>query len=105
MPTQTTDPRPNIIFIITDQQRFDTIRALGFDYMDTPNMDRLVEEGVTLLVAVIPWSVAGAFYSATLGISVIEYAPFALFNLLNPIIAIVLAYLGVAIIKSKSQQS
>lgn len=40
------DQRPNIIFIITDQQRFDTIRALGFDYMDTPNLDRLVEEGV-----------------------------------------------------------
>ncbi|MCA8985596.1 MAG: sulfatase-like hydrolase/transferase [Planctomycetaceae bacterium] len=39
--------RPNIIFIITDQQRFDTIRALGFPYMETPHMDRLVKEGVT----------------------------------------------------------
>ncbi len=38
---------PNIILIITDQQRFDTIRALGFDYMDTPNLDRLVHEGVS----------------------------------------------------------
>lgn len=41
------DSRPNIIFIITDQQRFDTIRALGFDYVDTPNLDRLIHEGVT----------------------------------------------------------
>ncbi len=39
--------RPNIILIITDQQRFDTINALGFDYMDTPNLDRLVHEGVS----------------------------------------------------------
>jgi arylsulfatase A-like enzyme len=38
---------PNIIFIITDQQRYDTIRALGFPYMDTPNLDRLVSQGVT----------------------------------------------------------
>ena len=38
---------PNIILIITDQQRYDTIRALGFDYMDTPNLDRLVNEGVS----------------------------------------------------------
>lgn len=38
---------PNIVLIITDQQRFDTIRALGFPYMDTPNLDRLVSEGVT----------------------------------------------------------
>lgn len=43
MPNQ----RPNIILIITDQQRFDTIAALGFPYMDTPNLDRLVNEGVS----------------------------------------------------------
>ena len=42
------DDCPNIILIITDQQRYDTIRALGFSYMDTPNLDRLVNEGVTL---------------------------------------------------------
>ena len=41
------DARPNIIFIITDQQRFDTIGALGYPHMDTPHLDRLVEEGVT----------------------------------------------------------
>ena len=39
--------RPNIILIITDQQRFDTIAALGFPYMETPHLDRLVREGVT----------------------------------------------------------
>ena len=32
---------------MTDQQRFDTIAALGFPYMDTPNIDRLVREGVS----------------------------------------------------------
>ena len=39
--------QPNIIFIITDQQRYDTIQALGFPHMDTPNLDRLVGEGVS----------------------------------------------------------
>ncbi len=38
---------PHIILILTDQQRFDTIRALGFDYMETPHLDRLVDEGVS----------------------------------------------------------
>lgn len=37
--------RPNIVFVITDQQRFDTIAAAGFPYMITPNLDRLVAEG------------------------------------------------------------
>ncbi|MCJ8139181.1 sulfatase family protein [Falsirhodobacter halotolerans] len=37
--------RPNIVFIITDQQRLDTIRALGHPHMDTPILDRLVAGG------------------------------------------------------------
>ncbi|RJT06812.1 sulfatase [Halococcus sp. IIIV-5B] len=41
------DEKPNIVFINTDQQRFDTINALGATFMDTPNLDRLVEEGVS----------------------------------------------------------
>ncbi len=41
-----TDQRPNIIFIITDQQRFDTICAAGYEYMETPNLDRLHREGI-----------------------------------------------------------
>lgn len=40
------DDQPNIVFINTDQQRFDTVGALGADHMDTPNLDRLAEEGV-----------------------------------------------------------
>ncbi|HUV07317.1 MAG TPA: sulfatase-like hydrolase/transferase [Spirochaetia bacterium] len=41
------DVGPNIVLIITDQQRYDTIAALGFPYMETPNLDRLVGEGVS----------------------------------------------------------
>lgn len=36
---------PNIILIVTDQQRWDTIGALGAPWMQTPNMDRLAAEG------------------------------------------------------------
>ncbi len=37
---------PNFILITTDQQRFDTIACLGNQYIDTPHMDWLVDEGV-----------------------------------------------------------
>ncbi|MBM3474111.1 MAG: DUF4976 domain-containing protein [Armatimonadetes bacterium] len=37
---------PNILWICTDQQRFDTIHALGNPHIRTPNLDRLVSEGV-----------------------------------------------------------
>lgn len=36
---------PHIIFVITDQQRYDTIAALGFPFVRTPNLDRLAAEG------------------------------------------------------------
>ena len=39
--------KPDIILFMTDQQRFDTIGALGYPYMITPNLDRLVKEGTT----------------------------------------------------------
>lgn len=37
--------RPNILWICTDQQRFDTIHALGNPHLRTPHLDRLVAEG------------------------------------------------------------
>jgi arylsulfatase A-like enzyme len=40
-----TDP-PNILWICTDQQRYDTIGALGNPHVHTPNIDRLAAEGV-----------------------------------------------------------
>ena len=40
------ETRPNILWICTDQQRFDTIHALGNPHIRTPNLDRLVGEGV-----------------------------------------------------------
>ncbi len=38
--------RPNILWICTDQQRYDSIAALGNRYVSTPNIDRLVRDGV-----------------------------------------------------------
>ncbi|MBP7494177.1 MAG: sulfatase-like hydrolase/transferase [Spirochaetales bacterium] len=40
------NPRPNILWYCTDQQRFDTIQKLGNPYIHTPNLDRLCEEGI-----------------------------------------------------------
>ncbi len=38
--------RPNILWLCTDQQRYDTIGALGNPHVSTPNIDRLVHEGM-----------------------------------------------------------
>ncbi|QEF99802.1 Arylsulfatase [Stieleria maiorica] len=40
-------PQPNFLVIVSDDQRPDTIAALGNPVIDTPNLDRLVREGMT----------------------------------------------------------
>jgi len=38
--------KPNIIFILTDQQRYDTCGCYGQDLNITPNLDKLANEGI-----------------------------------------------------------
>lgn len=52
--------QPNIVFFFTDDQRFDTIHALGHAAIQTPNMDRLVARGTTFTHAHIPGGTCGA---------------------------------------------
>lgn len=41
--------KPNILLITTDQQRFDTINALGNKYIFTPHLNWLVDQGITFM--------------------------------------------------------
>ncbi len=46
--------KPNILLLFTDQQRFDTVAALGNPYIQTPTLDRLVHEGTAFTSAYCP---------------------------------------------------
>lgn len=48
--------KPNIILLMTDQQRIDTIGAHGYGYMDTPGMDTIVNNGTSFHCAYAPGS-------------------------------------------------
>lgn len=52
--------KPNILFIVTDDQRFDTIHALGNDEIITPNFDKLVNRGMSFTRAHIAGGTCGA---------------------------------------------
>jgi choline-sulfatase len=40
------DERPNVLFIMDDQHRYDYLGCAGADFLNTPNLDRLAERGV-----------------------------------------------------------
>jgi arylsulfatase A-like enzyme len=52
--------KPNIVFFFTDDQRFNTIHALGNDAIQTPNIDKLVARGTAFTHAHIPCGTSGA---------------------------------------------
>ena len=68
--------------------------------LDRAVLSRSVEEGSTLTTGLIPWTTAGTFYLATLGIPVLDYAPYALLNLLNPFISIAMAIMGIGLLRN-----
>jgi N-acetylglucosamine-6-sulfatase len=43
--------RPNFVFVLVDDMRWDEVRAAGHPFVDTPNMDRLAREGAMFLNA------------------------------------------------------
>lgn len=45
--TEAAPPRPNVLILFGDDQRADTIAALGNPVIKTPNLDRLVRRGVS----------------------------------------------------------
>ncbi len=57
---------PNILFIMTDQQRSDTIAALGNRAIRTPTLDSLVEQGIAFSNCYTPSPVCVAARSATI---------------------------------------
>ncbi len=67
--------------------------------LDSAMLSRSTEEGATMTTALIPWTTAGAFYAATLSISVLDYAPYAFLNVLNPIVSVVMASLGIGLLQ------
>ena len=52
--------KPNILLFFTDDQRFDTLGALGHPHVKTPNVDRLMARGTTFTHAHIPGGTSGA---------------------------------------------
>ncbi|WP_019613036.1 Na+/H+ antiporter NhaC [Psychromonas ossibalaenae] len=73
--------------------------------IDRSVLSRSLEEGATLTTALIPWTTGGAFFAATLGVNVIDYAPWAILNWLNPLIAICFAYSGISLVKNKAGET
>lgn len=72
--------------------------------LQSKNLSRTLEDGGTLTSVFFPWNTCGVFIFATLGVSALEYAPYAILNFIVPIISIIYAYTGFAIAKMSPEE-
>ncbi|HEY9170621.1 MAG TPA: Na+/H+ antiporter NhaC [Lutibacter sp.] len=55
------------------------------------NLSRTLEDSGTVTSALIPWNTCGAYQSGVLGVPVADYAIYAIFNWLSPIMTLIFA--------------
>ncbi len=65
-------------------------------------LSRALGDSGTVTSPLIPWNCCGAYMAATLGIATISFVPFCFFNILNPIVAIVFAILGIRMLSPRA---
>ena len=61
------------------------------------NLSRTLEDSATLTSPLIPWNTCGAYMAVTLGVATLSYAPYAFFNWINPIVAVIYGFMNIKI--------
>ena len=61
------------------------------------NLSRTLEDSGTVTSVLVPWNTCGAYQSGVLGVPVIDYFAFAIFNWLSPIMTLIFAGLHIKI--------
>jgi Na+:H+ antiporter, NhaC family len=69
------------------------------------NLSRTLEDAGTLSSPLVAWNTCGAYMATTLTVAPLAYLPYCFLNLLTPVIAIALAYLGWTIVKCPAPPS
>jgi NhaC family Na+:H+ antiporter len=65
-------------------------------------LSRAIGDSATVTSPLVPWNSCGAYLAATLGVAATAFAPFCFFNLLNPLITIAFAGLGLRMHQARS---
>jgi NhaC family Na+:H+ antiporter len=64
------------------------------------NLSRTLEDAGTLSSPLIPWNACGVYMAGTLAVTTFAYLPYCFFNLINPIIALIFAFMNIKIART-----
>ena len=69
---------------------------------ETRLLSRTCEDAATVTSVLIPWNTCGMTQSTVLGVPTLTYLPYCFFNLLSPLMSIIIAAIGWRIVRRKS---
>jgi len=64
------------------------------------NLSRAVADGGSITSPLVPWNSCGAYMAAVLSVPVLVYLPFCFFNIVSPIITLMIGFTGWRIVKT-----
>ncbi len=96
-----TMPEQYISVLVPGRMYAEAYRKAG---IHPKSLSNALESAGTVTSPLIPWNTCGMYIAATLGISALEYAPWAVFNYSMPIVTIALAFIGVTITKMTPEE-
>lgn len=67
--------------------------------LHTKNLSRSIEDSVTIIEPILPWTAAGAYMAGTLGVATVSYLPWAVLCYTGIIFAVIWAATGIGIAK------
>ena len=67
-------------------------------------LSRTVEDSVTVTSVLIPWNSCGMTQATVLGVSTLTYLPYCFFNLLSPLMSMIIAFTGFKIKQTFSSE-
>ncbi|MGR5065184.1 Na+/H+ antiporter NhaC [Photobacterium sp. DNB22_13_2] len=68
--------------------------------LDTKNLSRTIEDAGTIIEPLVPWTAAGVYMAGTLGVSTLDYLPWAIQCYTGVIFAIIYGFTGFGIAKA-----
>lgn len=80
-----------ISIILTGRMFKEPFRAAGYE---SRLLSRTTEDAVTVTSPLIPWNTCGLTQSTVLGVATLTYLPYCIFNLVSPLMSILIAATG-----------